>query len=614
MSEVVFVNAYEFDYLGTRVLAAWLRKNGITTHNILLDDNLSVSTDLPSEQFIGYQYANPVINEHRAMHTPLNEGDWQALEEAIKLENPQIIGFSARSTNNFLIEPLINVFKKAAPAALLVCGGFGPTLEPDLYLQGGFDVVARGDGEESLLALAKAWQTKDWQALKKIPNTIWSPEHGGHVNRVANQIRDISIYPPPLRGNAYFSWISCGKLHRSNDPMLSSPTYRTFLGRGCPGKCAYCSGGQWKTLYQIDGAKAYVRRNRNIDEVIHELESLPEHVEKVWFCDEFWCMPKAETRRFFEQYRDKVHKPFWAYLNYSQMNEDHALFDLVIDAGLYSTGIGIQTGSARLLQSCYQRKPKYDELLKYAHYLHENYVAVSFQLIGGNCYETEADFQETLDFIRRLPFSLEHPQAAYITYFRLRPHPESPIRKTHPRVVSDPMPVWLWQYHALLSQYAQYLEKNDFDAIVQSFEQPTQENASQLLKALKARFETAFAKKVLSHYTDLIKQEQSKKWVFYGAGDTYRINKEFFTPLAPIAMIVDSPYKAKAAAQTTLPVMDLEELASSYDLADLNYMAFMPDPLAVMRKLQRAYNIPANNLHSSAAFMPDLIKKANCDV
>lgn len=149
MNKVVFINAYEYGYLGTRALAAWLRQNGVSTHNICLKDFSSLPKVKPEENAHGYQcwVTGHGFVEHCANFSPITSVEQELLEQVIRNEAPDLIGFSAHSCNNFLIPLIVSVLKKAAPRALLAAGGFGPTLEPAIYLDGGFDVVIRGDGE-----------------------------------------------------------------------------------------------------------------------------------------------------------------------------------------------------------------------------------------------------------------------------------------------------------------------------------------------------------------------------------------------------------------------------------------------------------------------------------
>lgn len=600
MSTVVFVNAYEFNYLGTRALASWLWKHDISAHCILLDDSSVVSVKHPHEKAIGYQYYHGTCYEHRAMHHPLEEADWTALEQAIAMEQPKILGFSARSTNNFLIEPIIRTFKKAAPDALLIAGGYGPTLEPELYLNGGFDVVVRGDGEEAILELAQAHEQGDIAAMHGIANTWWSTAHGGHVNALRDQQKDLSCYPAPLSGNEYFTWIQDGTYHRHEDPVLRASTYYTFLGRGCPGKCTYCSGGHWKTLYRDEGKKAFSRRNRNMEDVIEELRHLPDSVKAIEFCDEYWSLPKEKTEKFLRLYKQHVNKSFFAYFTYEQMMQHPDLLKLAIDAGLKWTGIGFQTGSPELLQRCYARKPHYPLLLAYARRLFENFVNFWAQFIGGNCYETWDDFAQTCDLVRSLPVSLEYPDAVTLLNVRLKPHPKSPIITVAPRVVSEPMPADQWYFRAILMYYCRFFTPEEFAELTEPFMAEARQNSAPIAchAALECTLQAKLKEKQVAHYRDLVQNTANRPWVYYGAGDCYVKNREFFADLKPQAILVDKEWLPSAPHLDGIPVAAVEDFFSDEKARTNNVMVFLKHPLDVKRKLLHRYGVARDHVHS----------------
>lgn len=600
MSTVVFVNAYEFDYLGTRALASWLLQHGVSAHCILLDDNRAAIVEMPHEHAIGYQYYHGSLYEHRAMHHSLEEADWTALEQVIAMEKPKILGFSARSTNNFLIEPIIRSFKKAAPDALLIAGGYGPTLEPNLYLEGGFDAVVRGDGEEAILELVQALEEGDVDKMHGIANTSWSVAHGGHSNPLRDQQKDLSCYPAPLSGDEHFTWIQDGQYHRHEDPVLRACIYRTFLGRGCPGKCSYCSGGHWKTLYRNEGKKAFARRNRSMEDVIEECRNLPDSVKVIKFCDEYWSLPKEKTEKFLTLYKTYIHKPYYAYFAYEQMVQHPELLDLAIDAGLEWTGIGFQTGSADLLQRCYDRQPHYPLLLAYAQLLFENFVNFSAQFIGGNCYETWEDLEQTCDLIRRLPVSLEYPDAVTISNIRLRPHPKSPIITIAPRVVSAPMPADQWYFRAILMQYCRFFAPEEFADLIAPFMAEVRRNSGPITchAALESTLKEKLKEKQVAHYRSLVQNKAGELWVFYGAGDCYAKNREFFADLKPQAICVDKAYLPAASHREGIPVVAAEDFFMDEQAKRTNAMVFLGHPLAAKRKLLRQYGLAFENIHS----------------
>lgn len=601
MTKVVFINAFEYNYLGTRQLASYLRKFGHETHNILLghvSDGYSPVGELKDEHH-GYMILiDGRLISHAGNMWPLSESDFTILEEVLIEEEPDIIGFSARSTNNYLIPKLVPVFRKAAPHALLAAGGYGPTLEPDLYLDGGFDVVIRGDGEEAVLELADAVQAGEREAALLIKNTYWNKSLGGR-NPMRDQEKHLEKYPPQLTGNSAFSVIADGAVKRHYDPGIQSLDYVTYLGRGCTGKCTYCSGGQWRALYREEGRKAYPRRNRDMHSVIEECSSIPDSKRVIAFCDEFWSMSVSQTRKFFTLYKEHVKKPFFAYLQYDQMVNNTDLFELILDAGLMATGIGFQHGSASFLKKYYGRNEHYDLLLKYAEMLSSNLVRYYCQFIGGNCYETLDDFHECLSLIRKLPSDIEFKELAVLDIFRLRPYPKTPITLIAPRVVTDPMPANEWLYRAVFMQLA---NKMPLDELQEMMTISSFKHDAMLLYDFSRSW---WYRQQCRHYEKLVAEEADKDWIFYGAGENYQRNKKFFAPLKPRAILVDRAYLPDEKGMDGIPVVCAEDfLASSGVDKESRYLIFVNPASRVAQNLLRTYKIPRAHIHACEIGLP----------
>lgn len=615
MKKVVFVNLYEFSYLGTRILAAYLQKHGFVTHNILLDDMKDILIEEPSEDYIGYHfYQGGNLYEHPAVHNPFTAKEFQLLETTLREECPDIIGFSARSMHNHLVPSLISTFKKAVPQALLVAGGFGPTLNPEIYLEGGFDVVVQGDGEEAILALAQHVQNHNSTSMLNINNTIWSEKWGGTKNTLRDQEKDLSNYCAPLRGNAYFSYIINGELHRNSDPILNGYRYFTFFGRGCTGKCTYCSGGQWSSIYREQGKKAYKRRNRDIQSLIDELVSLPGNIDRrIVFSDEYWALSKEKSKEFFKLYKEKVGLPFWVYLDYEQMVNNPDLFNLVLDAGLHATGIGFQTGSGEFAKKYYNRIQKYDTLIKYANMLFRNGIFINPQFIGGNCYETWDDFYKTVDIVKSLPFSIETPFSVYIQSTQLKIHPKTPLTIIAPRTVTNPMSSKEWFYRAILIEISRIKTKDALEEIIND------KTFKQNPVLLNKFFKHELLKKQTEHFIKLVDETRRQDWVFYGINAAYHKNKNFFADLKPQAILVDSIFYRGEKEVDGIPVIPTEEFFIRYNGTNFNFLIFTSSSFFVAKKLLRTYKVPFDNIHYCTSnflspFSADQVNKDNYHV
>lgn len=594
MSKIVFVNAFEYNYIGTRLLASYLRKNGHQTHNILLGDSGFRNITRLQDTHLGYiMFRSNKIVSHVGNKYPLVEEDFKALECVLREERPDIIGFSARSTNNYLVPILVPVFRRAMPDALLVAGGYGPTLDPEIYLDGGFDAVVRGDGEEAMLELAECRDKGDQEAAVQIANTWWAASLGGTRNAMRDQEKDLRKYPPQLYGHEGFTTISRGCVQRRFDPVMDANAYFTFLGRGCTGTCTYCSGGQWRTLYRSEGKKAYPRRNRSIHDVIEECEKIPQNMRYITFTDEFWSLPADKTREFFSLYRDRIGKPFWVFLHYEQMLKHRDIFDLVLDAGLVATGVGFQSGSGSFLQKYYNRKPEYDVLLEYAQILFNNFILTDALFIGGNCYETMEDFHEALELVRKLPFNIEIIRQLNIQVTRLKAHPHTPLTLIAPRVVTDPMPANEWLYRALLMNLANKMPPEDLREIM-----------SASLFRRDAMLLYSFSQSWISsqetrHFERLVDEGEGRDWVFYGAGENYQRNKAFFSRLRPRCILVDRAYLPEEKTVDGIPVTATEDFFADRQCESETRFLVLIQPVTLFaKKLLRTYGVPYENIHA----------------
>lgn len=596
--KIVFVNAFEYDYIGTRLLAAYLQKYGYETHNVLLSYHRYDVVDKLSDDFVSYHYCiNGRMLEHRGKTDPLSDGDLAALEEVIREESPNIVGFSARSTNNFLIPILLPIFKRAANKALLVAGGFGPTLEPELYIKGGFDVVVRGEGEEALLEITRCYENHDTDRMVKIANTIWSEKYGGKVNLLRDQERNLSLYCAPLSGHKYFSYINDGKLIRNEDPTLISGVYATHLGRGCVGHCTYCSAGQWASLYISQGKKAYKRRIRCVEDVIGELSNLPKSTKFIHFCDEYIALPTSMLSEFFTKYKNSINLPFFAYFQYNQLADDPNLFKLAVDAGFASSGIGFQSGNYDFVEKYYHRKQNYDVMIKYAHLLFHNFISFESQFISGNCYETLDVLKDTLSLIRKLPYSLEFPFLNKLMITQLKVHPRSPIETLFPRVVTNPMSIKEWHFRAILHYLALVTSESELDIIMNS--QEAHDNPF----ILNAYFHKKRRKMQALHYKKLIEEKASEDWVFYGTDKLYQKNKDIFAPLKPEAIVSQ---QEKLAMIDSIHVSTCDEFFSLVKNYPINILILEDNPVPIARNLMRSYNVQFENIHACCI---DLHKK-----
>lgn len=217
---------------------------------------------------LGLGYIAAYLEHHRVSValvdcTYLNEKE--ALER-IKQSDPKIIGiYSMFSMKNKAIQ-LAKLLR--GNAEVLVAGGPLATSNSEYFLQD-FDVVAVGEGEETMLELVKAVNAED--DLSDVKGIIYRASNNGETRHTAPRgfIQNLDSIPFPSRelfdNEAYKSY------YKKN---FGYTTTSIMTSRGCPFNCDFCSrpifGNQFRTRSAIN--------------VVDEMEAVQAlGYDRVWF-------------------------------------------------------------------------------------------------------------------------------------------------------------------------------------------------------------------------------------------------------------------------------------------------------------------------------------------
>jgi len=172
-----------------------------------------------------------------------------------------VIGFTSMfSAEWVLLRELIAKVRDRFPQALLVAGGEHFTALPEYCLNdcASLDVIVKGEGEATLIALIEAWQSGEYRAL----DGICCRDADGHFqdNGLLPRIRQPDTIPWPHWPEGYLEkfW-DAGKSYG----IRSSRDVPLLATRGCPYRCTFCSSPQmWSTRYVM----------REVDDVIAEIK------------------------------------------------------------------------------------------------------------------------------------------------------------------------------------------------------------------------------------------------------------------------------------------------------------------------------------------------------
>jgi anaerobic magnesium-protoporphyrin IX monomethyl ester cyclase len=168
--------------------------------------------------------------------------DWNGLEKRIESFNPDIVASSGLATCNvYVTARVLETAKKLKPNALTLTGGqhFTAMAQESLEAYPEIDVIVRGEGEETLVELARAVREKsDFSSIKGI-----SFRHRQKIrhNPLRPLIEDLNQLPFPA-----YHFVE-KYAHRYHFTMMAGSKAKYGVveaSRGCPHRCTFCS--QWK--------------------------------------------------------------------------------------------------------------------------------------------------------------------------------------------------------------------------------------------------------------------------------------------------------------------------------------------------------------------------------
>lgn len=119
--------------------------------------------------------------------------------------------------------------------------------------------------------------------------------------------------------------------------------------RGCPFACKFCLDGACK-VFLAPGMKLSCR-NRMIDDLLREISTVAEQYQLDFFkfCDATWNADPEWVKTFCQTKMTLgLNTPFFANIHAGRVDQE--MFELMAAAGCQEIGLGIESGSVRILQ------------------------------------------------------------------------------------------------------------------------------------------------------------------------------------------------------------------------------------------------------------------------
>jgi radical SAM superfamily enzyme YgiQ (UPF0313 family) len=403
--KVLLVSFFNGEAYGMRALHANLIKNGLHADMLffrLLDYYDKSKNESSKDDFI----AN--LDSSSSQEIDL-------LVSHIKDNMYDVIGFSLVSQHFSLYKQIYEKIRNIEHLIVIV-GGWQASLNPDKCINY-TDFLCIGEGEEPLYELVDKLKKKE--STENIKN-IWIKRNGSVIkNPVRPLPKELSSFPVPLFEHKYCYVIEDNKID-NYDPYFNNSRYGTFIGRGCPYRCTYCSNSYMaNSIYPREWSKI---RYRSIEHVQNELLTVKgklKHVKSINFYDEVFTPNIEWVKDFFSWYKLVIDIPFYVFFFPGTCSDEKA--KILADSGLKGIWIGVQSGSQRVRNEVFKRKYSNEQIFNQAKMFLKYGISVRYDFILDNPFET---FEESLESIYMM---IELPQPFSLNLFSLKYFPNTEI-------------------------------------------------------------------------------------------------------------------------------------------------------------------------------------------
>ena len=351
---------------------------------------LSPDTHRTSEENLGLAYLAAVLRRN-GYNVEIIDGwlggltDEEVLSKIINSKDTDIVGISCYMSNNDKSIELAKRIRKINPNIKLMCGGFGPSFNPQKFVKDDiFDIAMIGEGEESIVEVCDYFTGIASKQIEEIKGIVY--EKDGEILRTPKRelIRNLDDIPFPARDTM--------KMARNR-----KSTVNILTARGCMGNCLFCSVNAFNKL--SIGNKW---RGRSVDSIVNELEQLQNMgVKYIKVIDDSF-LERERDEKWAKELRDKIRERGIEVSLRGSLKADQVedkKIGYLKEAGFHSFACGIENGSNTALKrmnksaSLEDNKRALDILKKYG-----IYVQAGFILFDDDT--TFEELKENYEFLR----------------------------------------------------------------------------------------------------------------------------------------------------------------------------------------------------------------------
>lgn len=351
----------------------------------------------------GLGYISSILkeNNHIVKYIVLkNRRDIFKLYKKMEEENPEIIGFSATTSQFYYLSNIAKRIKELSKT-FIICGGIHPTLRPNCILEvPELDAIVLGEGEYPMAELANAMEKR--RNYYNIKN-FWFKKEGTVIrNLLRPLINNLDELPCPDKSSLDYQHVIDAAWGRN----------RFIFSRGCVFHCPYCSNKALSELY----GEMYFRLcspTKAIEEI--SLDESKFKFKMIVFDDDIINLDKNWFYEFFTLYKKRFKYKFICNIMPAIINVDMVKF--LKEAGMVGAAIGVEHGNESFRKNILKREITNKQIVntfslfrKFG--IYDNFV----QVMVGLPYENKELFFDTVRLCRKLGIKLFNRISIFAPY------------------------------------------------------------------------------------------------------------------------------------------------------------------------------------------------------
>lgn len=303
---------------------------------------------------------------------------------------PDCVGISVLTSEYAsILNTAASIIKEVNRDIVTIAGGVHVSTQHQRVMEDkNIDYAVRGEAE---YVLSDFLDYLNGEGESPVKGVVLRKENGDLMALPPDFIQDIDALPfPSYELIDYPAYTNTCPRYGVDTPHVY-PHARVLTSRGCPMECSFCQ------VETIAGSKW---RMRSAENVVSELAWLKEKygIKGFVFEDDNVFCQKGRTRKMLRLMKERKLNLKWKTAAVAIFMMDEEIFRLMAEAGCQGIGIGVESGSERVLRDIINKPVNLQEVPRMIEMARRYGIFVTTNFMIGFPGETWSEIQQTLRF------------------------------------------------------------------------------------------------------------------------------------------------------------------------------------------------------------------------